>query len=88
MNHASVGGPSEQRQRLRGRERAARPYSANDPAALAWVHVTEASRFLATWVRCAEPDMTARNGYNRNQTRVTALRQRPPLRLNKASIED
>lgn len=45
--------------RVRGTLADGRPYSANDPAALAWVHVTEASSFLAAWVRYAEPDMTA-----------------------------
>jgi uncharacterized protein (DUF2236 family) len=32
-------------------------YQANDPAALAWVHVTEASCFLAAWRRYGEPGM-------------------------------
>jgi uncharacterized protein (DUF2236 family) len=35
-----------------------RPYSANDPALLAWVHVTEATSFLAGWVRYAESRVT------------------------------
>ena len=34
-----------------------RPYAANDPDLLAWVHVTEATSFLAGWVRYAEPRM-------------------------------
>ncbi|MEN3975857.1 oxygenase MpaB family protein [Emcibacter sp. SYSU 3D8] len=34
------------------------PYSAGDPALLAWVHVTEAVCFLDAWRRYAEPDMT------------------------------
>jgi uncharacterized protein (DUF2236 family) len=34
------------------------PYHANDPAALAWVHVTEATSFLAGWTRYAEPGMS------------------------------
>jgi uncharacterized protein (DUF2236 family) len=33
------------------------PYSANDPALLAWVHVTETSSFLDAWIRYAEPRM-------------------------------
>jgi uncharacterized protein (DUF2236 family) len=36
-----------------------RPYSANDPALLAWVHVTEATSFLDAWIRYAEPHMSA-----------------------------
>jgi uncharacterized protein (DUF2236 family) len=35
------------------------PYSANDPALLAWVHVTAATCFLDAWIRYAEPRMTA-----------------------------
>jgi uncharacterized protein (DUF2236 family) len=34
------------------------PYRANDPAALAWVHVTETTSFLGGWVRYAEPGMS------------------------------
>lgn len=34
------------------------PYGANDPALLAWVHVTETTSFLDAWVRYAEPGMT------------------------------
>ncbi|MEN2791583.1 oxygenase MpaB family protein [Sphingomonas oligophenolica] len=33
------------------------PYRADDPALLAWVHVTEASSFLAAWIRYGEPGM-------------------------------
>jgi uncharacterized protein (DUF2236 family) len=32
-------------------------YSADDPALLAWVHVTEVTSFLAAWIRYAEPRM-------------------------------
>jgi uncharacterized protein (DUF2236 family) len=35
-----------------------RRYRANDPELLAWVHVTEASNFLAAWVRYGEPFMS------------------------------
>jgi uncharacterized protein (DUF2236 family) len=34
------------------------PYYANDPALLAWVHVTEGLSFLSAWVRYAEPGMS------------------------------
>ena len=34
------------------------PYHANDPALLAWVHVTEATSFLKAWMRYAEPAMS------------------------------
>jgi uncharacterized protein (DUF2236 family) len=35
------------------------PYAANDPALLAWVHVTEATSFLNAWRRYIEPGMLA-----------------------------
>lgn len=35
------------------------PYRANDPALLAWVHVTETTCFLGSWLRYAEPGMPA-----------------------------
>ena len=34
------------------------PYEANDPALLAWVHVTEATTFLNGWIRYGEPGMS------------------------------
>jgi uncharacterized protein (DUF2236 family) len=34
------------------------PYAANDPALLAWVHVTEATSFLNAWRRYVEPGMS------------------------------
>jgi uncharacterized protein (DUF2236 family) len=33
------------------------PYAANNPALLAWVHLTETTCFLNAWVRYAEPGM-------------------------------
>lgn len=35
------------------------PYSATDPALLAWVHLTETTSFLDAWIRYAEPLMSA-----------------------------
>jgi uncharacterized protein (DUF2236 family) len=35
------------------------PYSARDPALLAWVHVTESVSFLDAWIRYGEPRMSA-----------------------------
>jgi len=34
------------------------PYHADDPALLAWVHVTEVTSFLAAWIRYANPLMS------------------------------
>jgi uncharacterized protein (DUF2236 family) len=36
-----------------------RPYAANDPALLAWVHATETTSFLAAWRRYGDPAMSA-----------------------------
>lgn len=33
------------------------PYRVSDPHLLAWVHVTETSSFLDSWIRYADPDM-------------------------------
>lgn len=33
-------------------------YAANDPALLAWVHVTEATSFLNAWIRYGEPGLS------------------------------
>ncbi len=35
------------------------PYAANDPALLAWVHLTETTSFLDAWIRYGEPRMRA-----------------------------
>jgi uncharacterized protein (DUF2236 family) len=45
--------------RVRGTLPDGRGYFANDPALLAWVHVTEATSFLDAWIRYAEPGMSA-----------------------------
>jgi uncharacterized protein (DUF2236 family) len=43
--------------RIRGTLPDGRTYAANDPALLAWVHVTEATSFLDAWLRYADPGM-------------------------------
>src|SRR3978361_1843252 len=45
--------------RVRGTLPDGRAYAANDPALLAWVHVTEATSFLGAWIRYGEPGMSA-----------------------------
>jgi uncharacterized protein (DUF2236 family) len=35
-----------------------KPYAANDPSLLAWVHLTETTSFLNSWIRYAEPGMS------------------------------
>lgn len=44
--------------RVRGTLPDGTPYQANDPALLAWVHVTGALSFLRAWARYAEPDIS------------------------------
>ena len=66
------------------------PYAANDPALLAWVHVTEASSFLAAWVRYAEPGMPAadQDRYFSEMARVAeALGADPAPRSRRAARE-
>jgi len=43
--------------RVRGTLPNGSTYSANDPALLAWVHVTEITSFLDAWIRYAEPSL-------------------------------
>jgi uncharacterized protein (DUF2236 family) len=45
-------------ERVRGTLPDGTPYAANDPALLAWVHVTEAWSFLNAWRRYVEPGMS------------------------------
>ncbi|MCR0984690.1 oxygenase MpaB family protein [Roseomonas populi] len=45
--------------RLRGTLPDGTPYAVDDPALLAWVHVTETTSFLDAWIRYAEPRMSA-----------------------------
>jgi uncharacterized protein (DUF2236 family) len=45
--------------RVRGTLPDGTPYVANDPALLAWVHVTETTSFLEGWRRYAEPRMSS-----------------------------
>ena len=43
---------------IRGNLPSGTPYEANDPALLAWVHVTETVSFLDAWIRYGEPGMS------------------------------
>jgi uncharacterized protein (DUF2236 family) len=45
--------------RVRGTLPDGQEYAANDPALLAWVHVTEATSFLDAWLRYADADLSA-----------------------------
>ena len=66
------------------------PYYANDPAALAWVHVTEATSFLAAWVRYAEPGMSIadRNQYFTEMAQVARALGASPVPGSQAEAQD
>jgi uncharacterized protein (DUF2236 family) len=65
------------------------PYLANDPRLLAWVHVTEASSFLASWRRYGEPGMSARdqNRYFAEFARVAEALGADPVPRSRAEVE-
>lgn len=56
-------------------------YAADDPALLAWVHVTEATSFLNAWMRYAEPGMTAadQDRYFAEMARIAAALGADPI---------
>ena len=56
---ATIARVSAIHNRVRGTLLDGSAYAANDPALLAWVHVTEATSFLDAWIRYAEPRMSA-----------------------------
>ena len=67
-----------------------RPYAANDPALLAWVHVTEATTFLDAWIRYGEPGMSFadQNRYFAEMTRVAAGLGADPIPRTRAEARD
>jgi uncharacterized protein (DUF2236 family) len=62
------------------------PYSANDPALLAWVHVTETVSFLDAWIRYAEPAMppAAQDRYFAEMARVAVALGADPVPRSRA----
>jgi uncharacterized protein (DUF2236 family) len=66
-----------------------RPYSANDPRLLAWVHVTEAISFLDAWIRYAEPDMPMRDQdrYFAEMVRIAEALGADPVPQSRAEAE-
>lgn len=65
------------------------PYSANDPALLAWVHVTEAARFLNAWIRYVEPGMPSsdQDRYFAEMARVGAALGAKPIPRTRSEAE-
>lgn len=67
-----------------------REYAANDPALLAWVHVTEATSFLDAWMRYAEPDMSRadQDRYFTEMERVASALGADPIPRNRSEARD
>jgi uncharacterized protein (DUF2236 family) len=65
------------------------PYEANDPALLAWVHVTEATCFLDAWIRYADPLMSLadQNRYFAEMARIGAALGADPLPRTRAEAQ-
>ena len=66
------------------------PYAANDPALLAWVHVTEATTFLDAWIRYGEPRMSFadQNRYFAEMTQVASGLGADPIPRTRAEARD
>lgn len=62
-------------------------YAANDPALLAWVHVTEAMSFLNAWRRYVEPGMSLadQDRYFREMAQVAGGLGAEPVPLDRAA---
>ncbi len=67
-----------------------RDYAANDPALLAWVHVTEATSFLDAWMRYAEPDMSRadQDRYFAEMERVASALGADPIPRTRSDARD
>jgi uncharacterized protein (DUF2236 family) len=65
------------------------PYAANDPALLAWVHVTEATSFLNAWIRYADPAMGAarQDRYFGEMAQIAAALGADPVPRSRAEAE-
>jgi uncharacterized protein (DUF2236 family) len=76
--------------RVRGTLPDGRPYSANDPSLLAWVHVTEATSFLDAWIRYAESRMTMadQNRYFDEMARVAVAMGADPVPRSRAEARN
>ena len=65
------------------------PYSASDPRVLAWVHVAEATSFLAAYLRHVRPDMPGaeQDGYYRQFAVIALALGADPVPTNRAEAE-
>jgi uncharacterized protein (DUF2236 family) len=66
------------------------PYAANDPALLAWVHVTETTSFLDAWIRYAEPRMTGadQDRYFAEMAQIAAGLGADPIPRSRAEAQE
>lgn len=64
-------------------------YSANDPALLAWVHVTETTSFLGGWLRYVEPCMSRsdQDRYHAEMAEIGRALGADPVPSSRASAE-
>lgn len=76
--------------RVRGTLPDGRPYAANDPTLLAWVHVTETTSFLGAWIRYAEPAMPAadQDRYFAEMAAVAAVLGADPIPRSRSEARD
>ncbi len=67
-----------------------REYAANDPALLAWVHLTETTSFLDAWMRYAEPDMSRadQDRYFAEMERVASALGADPIPRTRSEARD
>ncbi len=74
---------------VRGTLQDGRPYEANDPVLLAWVHVTEATSFLDAWIRYAEPrmPMADQDQYFAEMARVARALGADPIPLKRSEAQ-
>ncbi|MGY8972542.1 MAG: oxygenase MpaB family protein [Sphingomonadales bacterium] len=65
------------------------PYSASDPRVLAWVHVAEATSFLAAYLRHVRPDMPGaeQDDYYRQFAVIALALGADPVPTNRAEAE-
>ena len=65
------------------------PYSASDPRVLAWVHVAEATSFLAAYLRHVRPDMPGaeQDEYYRQFAVIAVALGADPVPTNRAEAE-
>ena len=76
--------------RVRGTLPDGTPYAANDPALLAWVHLTETSSFLNAWIRYAEPRMssTDQDRYMAEMARIGVALGADPVPHSRRQADD